>query len=51
MIYLQLHQARSEEIEREASRKFSYKREKILLLQRNFSTLAKFDYISKISIQ
>ena len=47
MIYLRLHQARSEEIEREQAGKFRYRREKISLLQRIFATVAKFFYVAK----
>ena len=45
MIYLRLHQARSEEIESGATREYRYRREKILLLQRNFAIIANFCYV------
>ena len=48
MIYLLLHQARSEEIKREQAEKFRYRREKISLLQRNVGTVEKFRYNSEI---
>ena len=54
MIYLQLHQARSEEIERGASREISLHERKsrycseISLLRRNFATTVKFSYNSEI---
>ena len=40
MIYLRLHQARSEEIERDQAGKFRYKRE-------NFAIGGKFRYVAK----
>ena len=45
MIYLRLHQARSEEIERGASREIS------LQERENFATTAKFRYSSQILLQ
>ena len=45
MIYLRLHQARSEEIEPGASREIS------LQERENFATAAKFRYSIKISLQ
>ena len=45
MIYLQLHQARSEEIERGASGEIS------LHERENFATAVKFRYNNKISLQ